>query len=650
MARTPAKSTTSRRPARRRTQRPDTPPPATADAGPEATDSPPAPEKPSRSRKPAPLAVPAEAEAAEKKTGPVVSVEETSTTLRKVLLNLAFLFAFLLLVPVVIQQFLRNEVVIEPISVPESLAEIGLTPDVVSRRLWDGLQDAIRRAGTAKASVLAVPNSDRIQFSIPETGLSIEALVTQTRQFFRTYQTRISGEIVCAGADCSAQGMQLRLRIQRGTTEVIELPVRGDMAERAYFTEAAIRILTVLDPFVAIAAIGDSSPVRATKLARDLIRTRHPDAHWAHNLIGNLRTDGGEPQLAEPEYRAALALKPDFTIAKVNLALTLMNIAAAAPAAPVAPDLGEAEALLDSARTETPQSATLHAAEGYLAALREDYATAIARYQQAAVLDPTDPSLLARAGELELKHGDAQRGITMLTAALDADPTGLVALTALTMHYIAAGEPQRATEILGNAVAISPDDPSFNYLLGLSLMSQSRYREAETALTRALAGSPDDHEYLFQQAMLLTRTNRPEDAIAILERIVVEDPTDAAALAALAEAEFGLGRIEPATGHYEQALALNPDDPNVLYGLGFARALAGHYDEAIATTERAIALAPDRYDLFFALGNYYTFVDRPDAAITAYQRFLELLPEAAPAMSARRIAEDYIASHAEAAP
>ena len=62
-----------------------------------------------------------------------------------------------------------------------------------------------------------------------------------------------------------------------------------------------------------------ADPLRATILARRLIRSHHPDAHWAHNLIGNIRVNADDLPGAVAEYRAALVIRSDFGIARSNL-------------------------------------------------------------------------------------------------------------------------------------------------------------------------------------------------------------------------------------------------------------------------------------------------------------------------------------------
>ena len=258
-----------------------------------------------------------------------------STALRTLWAERVGSSGFILLLPVVVSQFWRSDVMIQPISVPDSLVAIGLKPDVAANRLWDALQDFARSARTSKSSIVAIPDSQRVQFSFPDSGISIDSLVINLRRFFRFYDTRIGGEFLCADATCALEGRHLRIRVMTSQSAVIDLPPIGKMSERDYFREAAAGIYGVLDPFVAIAAQADSEPLRATVLARRLVRSHHPDAKWALNLIGNMRINASDPAGALEEYRAALTLDPGFQIARSNLgrALRLTGDLAGAKAA-----------------------------------------------------------------------------------------------------------------------------------------------------------------------------------------------------------------------------------------------------------------------------------------------------------------------------
>jgi tetratricopeptide (TPR) repeat protein len=442
------------------------------------------------------------------------SLEDGSTRLRKVILNIAFVLAILIFLPILASQFLRNPVLIEPIAMPEALVERGMTPEVVASRLWDGLRDAARLARTSKASVDAIPNSQRVQFSVPDVGLSMDSIVRQSRQFFNLYQTRIAGEFVCADAACAPEGMRLRLRVLRGTSEVIDLPPVGDRDLRAYFTDAAVQILSILDPFVAVSAIAETEPIRATALARRLIRQHHPDAKWAHNLIGNIQSIAADYRPALSEYRAALALDPTFDIAHANAARALRQLG----------DPSASRTEYDAINARRPDMPDV--LEGYaeLAIGAGNLDEGIALLQKAAALDPTSPHYFARIGEVEFARGNAAEAYDWFGKSLAIDPAYALALTPLFTAKLATMDFAGGEELLRRAADYEPDSAEIQGLYGAALSFVGRHADALAAFDRALAITPDDPALLYQSANMLQNLDRQADSILRLNRAIALDP------------------------------------------------------------------------------------------------------------------------------
>src|SRR5690606_27400228 len=163
-------------------------------------------------------------------------------------------------------------------------------------------------------------------FSIPQSGLSLEAVLSQLRQFLNLFETRISGEFVCATPACAPAEMRLRLRVLRGTATIIDLPEVGSSPSRDYFRLAAENIFSELDPFVSIAALSRTAPDRAVVLARQLVRQRDPAAQWAYNLIGEIEMNRGNHAEALAAFEAARQRDPKLVEAEVNRALALAHL------------------------------------------------------------------------------------------------------------------------------------------------------------------------------------------------------------------------------------------------------------------------------------------------------------------------------------
>lgn len=475
------------------------------------------------------------------------TLESTSTRLRKMVLNIAFVLAILVFIPVLASQFLRNPVLIEPISVPKALLQRGLSSEVMASRLWDGLRDASLLARTSKESVAAIPNSQRVQFSVPEVGLSIDSIVRQTRQFFNAYQTRITGEFVCGEPACPPDTMRLRLRILRDTSEVIDLPPVGHTDLRSYLTSAAVQVLSTLDPFVAISAISETEPARATALARRLIRQHHPDSKWAHNLIGNIRTTAGDYRPALAEYRAALALDPAFTIARANAARALRQLGD-----PVA-----SRAEYDRIAAETPNLPAV--LEGYaelaIAAGQPD--EGIDYLEQAATADPTSAHYFSRIGAVEQARGNQDAAIAAFERALAIDPAYPLALNPMFTARLARGDFPGGEALLRRAAAYDPQSPEVQALHGAALVFMGDQPRALEAFERALLVRPDDVDLLYQSANILQNLDRHADAIARLDRAIALAPYDPAPRFSRATSLMLTGNNEPALADFRRVLELD---------------------------------------------------------------------------------------------
>jgi tetratricopeptide (TPR) repeat protein len=444
-------------------------------------------------------------------------LESWSTNVRTVLFNLFFLILVIILLPLLIGQFRRDQVVIEPIAVPEALAARGLTADVAASRIWDGLSDVTRAARTSKETIVALPDNRRVEFSFPDSGVSIESLVFHVRRLFNAYETRIAGEFVCATAECMPETVSLRLRVVRDGVDIIDLPPMGDRTERAYFADAASGILAVLDPFVAIGAAAETEPLKATILARRLIRSHHEDAKWAHNLIGLIRSDAGDATAAMTEFRAAIALDPSFLPARNNLGNALLR----------AGDLAGARAQFEAVRAR--DAGNVHASEGFaeLALLAGDRATAVRHYLEAAEQDPVDPRYVTKAGRIELAAGRTEEGVILLTRALELDPGYLMAFGELAAMHLAKGDNLAAEKLYRDAADYAPGDPEAQMAHGRILAILKQWEAAVVRLKRAAELDPGNAGYRLQWAVGLQRLGRLDEALAQLlaaEKLAPADP------------------------------------------------------------------------------------------------------------------------------
>lgn len=479
------------------------------------------------------------------------SLEKWTTTARTVVINALFLVAVIVVVPLLFGQFKRDQVIIEPIAVPETLSLQGLTPDVAASRVWDGLRDVAAKAHTSKEQIAAIPDSRQVEFSFPDSGFSIESLVFHLRRLFNAYETRISGEFVCADAACAREGMRLRLRVIREGIDVIDLGPVGQRPERDYFAEAAAGVLSVLDPFVAIAAASQDEPFRATVLARRLIRSHHPDAKWAHNLIGRIRSDAGEDDAAIIEFNAAIALDPTFAVARANLGNTLIR----------KQDLAGARAQFEAIRRRDPKN--VRAAEGFadIAAAEGDSGEAVRLLLEAAELDPQSPRYFSKAGRLEMAAGRTAEAVKLLERALELDPGHLPAFALLGAMYMGNDDYTSAARIYRAAADYAPEDADAQASYGRIQAILKVWDGALASYARAVALEPANAEYRYEYARALQELGRHEEALASLAEALRLDPAFVDAYMSIGDSYRSLGNRAEAIAAYRKFLEFENGSP-----------------------------------------------------------------------------------------
>lgn len=471
-------------------------------------------------------------------------MEAWSNTVRTLFLNALFLIAVIIVFPILVGQFRRDQVIIEPIAVPETLSNEGLTPNVAANRIWDGLSDVAAAAKTSKEKLAAIPDARQVQFSFPDSGFSIESLVFHVRKLFNAYETRIAGEFVCSDAKCERDGMRLRLRVIRDDVKLVDMPPIGNMDERAYFRDAAAGVLAELDPFTALAATADTQPLKATILARRLIRSHHKDAKWAHNLIGTIRVDQGDYKAAVEEFRAALDLDADFKPSLANLGNALGRS-------------GDKDgARQEFERLRSIDAHNVMAAEGLadLASAAGDRDGAIKELMNAADWDPLSPRYYAKAGKIELDAGHQKEGEELMTRALEIDPGYLPAFAFLAAQHLAKNDYESAEKLYRDAADYAPDDADAQMSEGRILAVLHRCEDAIPRFQRAVTLAPQVVDYRRQLADCQATLGKPDQALETINAAIAIEPTNADLYMIQANSLRDLGRKQEAVAAYRKFL------------------------------------------------------------------------------------------------
>lgn len=478
-------------------------------------------------------------------------VESTSSSMRTVVVNLVLLAVILMAAPLIVAQAARDQILLEPISVPEALQATGLTPEVAANRLSDGLLQIIREADTAKASINVIPEGQRISFDIPESGISVDALISYARKFFNLHETAIGGEFRCGDAACSPALVSLRLRIHGRGDEVIDLPPMRRSTEAAYWRDAASKVMGELDPFTALAADVGLHPSRAATIARRLIVSNHADAKWAHNVLGNVRRNAGAADEAIAQYQAALDIDANFVPALANMAGVLAEQSR----------FDDAESFLARLASVDPQSALEAEVRGDLSRVRDQVDVARDWYLKAFERDPLNARYQSKAANMLLNIGRTEEGLALARTAFDLNPGDPVPLGLLGGYYAGQGDFVALEKLYRDAAEFSPENDMFQALHADLLMINKDYSGALDRIDQALLVDEGNIKYRLSRADALAALGRHEDALLDLELATQRDPSNADVIYARAKSLGALNRNDESLAAYRQYLVLEPDGP-----------------------------------------------------------------------------------------
>jgi protein O-mannosyl-transferase len=288
----------------------------------------------------------------------------------------------------------------------------------------------------------------------------------------------------------------------------------------------------------------------------------NPGAWLAHANLGTLELDAGHPEMAVPEYTAALGLVPSYPELHANLA--------------------DAYVLLDR------------------------YPEAIAEYREAIALRPDYAMAQANLARALVITGSAPEAIPHYLEALRYQPNHADWELGLGVAYGEAADVARALEHDRAAVAIDPRFAEAHNNEATNLTVLGRLNEALEELRTALRLKPDYGDARKNLAALLERissaqANRGDLALAIAgyREALGAEPDDAALRADLGLALTMTGQVAEALTQLDEAVRLAPQSARAHAYRGLALARAGRFAEALHEYDASLDITPGDEDVLY---------------------------------------------------
>ncbi len=285
--------------------------------------------------------------------------------------------------------------------------------------------------------------------------------------------------------------------------------------------------------------------------ALEALREVELSASWQpefHNLRGVVFLHLEQPARATDDFQVALAMRPGWTEASVNLASALLTMGRST----------EALAILNQAVQASPGDPRAWNNLGVLLARGGDAQSARQAFQQA-----------TEAGDLSQAHLNS----ALLASRLEEGGAVLVQAADLVDRY--------------------PDLEDARLLYGAMLYRAGRLPEARQELEALLERAPEHRlgqEFL---GLVLLGAGQEEQALPLLEAVAVARPDSAWAQHNLALALRVTGDLSGALEAAQSASSLDPSRPEIWYNLAVLLDLSTRPREAVAAFEKWLELSPD---------------------------------------------------------
>ncbi|MFW6189664.1 MAG: tetratricopeptide repeat protein [Planctomycetota bacterium] len=281
-------------------------------------------------------------------------------------------------------------------------------------------------------------------------------------------------------------------------------------------------------------------------------------------------------------------------------------------------DAGQrADALVQAALNQHPDSGPLYALDGWVELRRGRSQDALMLLEQARLSDMGREGLYWYArGLIACETKGDGRAESALRKAAEMLPAKAFAQLRLGRYYWNRAELEKALTYYRRAAETAEADAETLRQLATVLETSNRPEEALRVLRRAFRMRSDSVVITRQLASLLKTQGRYEEALQVLRRAKEADPCDPALLAAYGDGAAEMWRISEAEAAYREAAAEASDFPYGVVRLAHVLAVQRRYAEAQKLLTELLASRPDYQPARLELGRILGRLGRDEEALS----------------------------------
>lgn len=230
--------------------------------------------------------------------------------------------------------------------------------------------------------------------------------------------------------------------------------------------------------------------------------------------LGAVHGSLGDAASAETSFRQAIALRPDFLQARLNLGNALKEQGR----------FGDAANEYRAAIGLAPQHAPAWCALGHVLTAQGKLPEAEQAARRAIELAPNAAESYIVLGSVRLATKEPAEATQLFSEALRRDPNSVSALVNLGLAHKTAGRLADAKTFLQRALAVQPRLPEAHYTLGLIYISEKNLDQAESEFYRTLDQNPRSVDAFEQLGALLRHRDKRKEALEIYRRFATIYP------------------------------------------------------------------------------------------------------------------------------
>lgn len=324
----------------------------------------------------------------------------------------------------------------------------------------------------------------------------------------------------------------------------------------------------------------------------------------------------GKLDEAAAEYRAALAIKPDYIDAQANLGVVLARLGR----------YDEAVAAYESALKLAPQLTPILLNLGIAHYRAGKFDQAVAAFQRLLEQRPDVTQARQLYGLSLVSLGRDEEAVRQLEQTLDAAPPDAAVLYSMGLAYLRLGKPGfRAT--LERLASFPEGRPALHLLQGQAFLRDQEFEKALEELQSAAKLNPDLPRLYFSTGLAHYQLGHNKEAVTAFEEEARRSPRDFTTIYYLADALEKNGNTDSARERIDAALKLDSQSPEANGLLGKILFKQGKAAEAVKPLEFAAAKKPADQETRYTLARVYQQLRRREDAAREFAEVERLKSE-----------------------